>query len=213
MNRLIYLLQLENEMTIPRLKKVYRILCKKTHPDITKGSDSKFIELRREYEEAFAIISKGETAGPVKEENTEKKTAPVPENLREAVMEKLYQYSLKVLSPESEDILLELIRLTQTYNPDVHEILKSYYEVFFKRFHYWKHNGLIFFAHNLVIASIRQLFYYYSFSLPHYRTVLTSYLSDVPKRSKRLDPEQQRILNGIAEWLGQELDRERIILL
>jgi hypothetical protein len=215
MNKLINLLQLENELTIPRLKKVYRILCKKTHPDITKGPDSKFIELRKEYEEAYAIISNLKTvpADPEKEAPAAKKKEPAPEKLREAVMENLYLYSLKVLSPESEDILLDLIHLTESYNSEVHEILKSYYQVFFKRIKYWRHNGLVFYAHNLVISSIRQLFYYYSLSMPHHRTVLLSYLNDVPKRSKRLEAEQQRVLNGLAEWLWQEMDGEKIVLL
>jgi hypothetical protein len=45
MNRLISILQVENNCTIARLKQLYHALSKKTHPDLTKGSDDVFLKL------------------------------------------------------------------------------------------------------------------------------------------------------------------------
>jgi hypothetical protein len=56
MNRLIALLQMEKECSLGHLKRLYRTLTKTTHPDLVRGTGERFLELRRDYEEAMALL-------------------------------------------------------------------------------------------------------------------------------------------------------------
>ena len=62
MNRLISLLKMENDCSVMQLKRLYRTLTKTTHPDLVPGSTKDFLRLRRDYEEAVALLQGQEAA-------------------------------------------------------------------------------------------------------------------------------------------------------
>jgi hypothetical protein len=206
MNKLIDFLNAENNVTIERLNQVHRLLCKKLHPDITKKSGERFLNLQREYEEAFGILSgiQGSVTDGKKTDTSENKDR-IFGNPRETVLSYLYLYSLKLFSRDGNIILLKLIDASKEYDDKVHSLLEDYNRVFYETRNTWQNDGNIFYAHNMLIASIKQLFYFYSIPLKHHKTLLITYLSDIGKMMKKLSAEQRSILTGMAAWIKNEM--------
>ena len=207
MNSLIETLSAEGNVTLARLKQLFRQLSKETHPDIAGGSEERFIRLRNEYEQALDAILSGGLAELQTEE-----TALSPSEIREEILENLYFFALKVFGSDSEKYLFRMMELAKDSDPDLAMLLRAYYENFYYQFDSWIHNGIVFYAHNLWISSVRQLFLYYSQSNPRYRTILTAYLSELPKRAQRLGSEREHILLQLGKWLEREMDGEIIRL-
>jgi hypothetical protein len=134
-------------------------------------------------------------------------------NSRKKVLEQLYLYALKFFGKDSEKVLLNLIDVTKNYRPDIALHLEAYHELFIKTFYYWKSDGNIFYTHNLLIASIKQLFYYYSFSMARYKNLLSVYLGDMEKRSQKLSSRQSEILQKLAHWLLEEAEKEKVFVM
>jgi hypothetical protein len=206
MNRLIAFLKNENNLSIARLKQLYRLLSKKTHPDLVKGAPEQFVRLRKDYEEALQILR---SHGPANMGISGGNRDP-GKNVREQVLSGLYLYALKFFSSESKAAILRLIEAAYPYDSRIHELLKSYYAEFFRQFHAWQHDGDVYYTHNLFIASIKQLAYHSSFGMPRHRKLLHEYLDDLRRRALKLEPKQARILQSLADWLEDEGEKPRI---
>jgi len=200
------LLQVENNLTITRLKQLYHVLSKKTYPDLTKGTDAVFLKLHKEYEKALEILGRDKYR-----ENTRLDHEPSKiQNPCKTVLQFLYVYAIKFYGSDAESVLLKLIRASEIYSPVVHNLLQSYYKVFFKTFHDWHRTASIYYTHNIFIASIKQLFYYYSLNIPLHKRLLFVYFDDLKRRSARLNSRQQKVLLDAAEWLKREVDKDKI---
>lgn len=211
MNRLIEILKKEKNVTPEKLKRIYRKLCKQTHPDTAKGTHDDFIRLRKEYEEALKALPSIH-AGLKNNINSELPHPDAHVNVREAVMEKLYLFSMRLFGSDGESALLELIEAADHYRKDVSELWNAYYASFYKTRKKWMDSGDVFYTHNLFISSIKQLFYYYSGSSERYKVLLLTFLQDLEKRMDNLDEEQARVIRGLSEWLRQEAELEKIVL-
>lgn len=205
MNRLLEILKREGRPTAERLKQIYRQLCKKTHPDTENGTHEEFIQLRREYEEALTAVMKGRVPA-------ERKTLTSSE-AREIFLEKLYLFSMRLFGSDGEQTLNELIGAAGDYRKDVQILWTDYQKSFYQTRKQWADSGEVFYAHNLLIMSIKQLFYYFSLSRERYRTLLFNYLADLrEKYSKKLDAERTELLKRMAVWLQEEADGEKTAL-
>lgn len=194
-NRLIELLQKENNLTEKRLKAVFRRLCKETHPDMKPGRSRQFVALRRDYEEALSII-RGRRATP---------QAPDP-RLREKILANLYQYCVKELTRESEPLLLAMIRRMKKYDAKVAALWEGYYREFYRTSSAWISDGAVFYAHGHLIAAIKQLFYFYSARADRHRRLFFNYCADLEKRVQRIDGQRAAIIRDIVQWLKKEID-------
>ena len=127
-------------------------------------------------------------------------------------MENLYLYAVKFYGSDSEKILDKMILFSQSYQDDIHKMFCEYKGVFFKTFNLWRDSGNVYYAHNLFIASIPQLFFYYSYSIPRYKILLTAYLGDIEILSKKLDSGQGLILVNLADFLRKESENEKVLI-
>lgn len=206
MNRLIEILKKGKDVSPAALKKLFRRLCRETHPDTATGTHEAFIRLRGEYEEAIKILPSARADN--------RKTPSVElsrEDARESVLENLYLYSMRLFGADGEATLLELIESAQFYRKDVRDLWHSYYLTFYRTREKWMDDGNIFYTHNLFILSVKQLFYYYSGS-DRYKRLLTAYLGDLEKRLDKLDDTRSKVIRGLSDWLREEAELEKIFL-
>jgi curved DNA-binding protein CbpA len=200
MNHLLSILRLENKLTQSRLKQLYRILSKKTHPDSENGSDEQFIHLKKEYEEAMDVLSDQDKKNTFLKRN-EFKQDP---NIRTKILKYLYLYSIKIFSKEAEAILLQLIQFSKSYKQDIYDLLRSYHKSLYCTYHQWLSNEKIYYSHNLFISSVKQLYYYYEFSLPRHKTLLYTYAEELGQKAAKLDKVISNTLIGMMDWLKEE---------
>jgi len=213
MNRLLALLRLEDNLTPGRLKQLYRRLSKKTHPDLAPGAHEDFVRLRGDYEEALGLLGDGlpgATACPVA---AVRPGARREGSGREAVLRLLYQYSVRFYGRDSAGILSSLQRAARSYSPALHALLAAYRECFLERFSAWAADGRIYYAHNLFIASVKQLIYWHSLGILRHRTLLRAYLQELRARARRIAPDKARILLRLADWLQEESEKAGIRVL
>jgi hypothetical protein len=211
-NRLIGLLEIENDLTVGRLKKVYRALCKRTHPDLAGGLPAHFVELRREYEEALEILTGRTRSRHPSVHGAAAASAPwtVPAgDPRTRVLHLLHLYAVRFYGSDSGRILSALTGACRVYDAEVHSMLLEYWKVFFDGFHSWVRSGIVYYTHNLLIASIMQLGYCRSISQGRHGILLAAYLQDMEKRAGKLPEEQRRILASFGSWLRREAAMEK----
>ena len=192
-----------------RLKQLYRAHTKKTHPDLAGGSSEDFLMLREDYEEALSILWNRASI----ESQDLATEQPNGMDVREELMRYLYLYSVRFCGSDSVITLIRILELSVRYKASVHRLSRFYYRSIFADFHSCRHDGDVYYTHNLFVAAIKQLIYYYSYSLERHRRRLFVYLEDLRKRSKRLDSKRAKILCGLADRLEQEVAEERIHIL
>lgn len=209
MNRLLTILHSQSDLSPAKLKQVYRDMCKRTHPDMASGSHEDFIQLRQEYEEALSELQGTDiSAGQKKSAGPETS----PSDAREAALEKLYLFSIRLFGSDGEETLMGLIKALGSYRKDVQALWTDYYKLFYKDRKKWMDDGDVFYSHNLFVASVKQLFYYYSYATERYRMLLQTFLEDLEKRAPKIGAEQMRVLRGIGKWLLEEADLEKVAL-
>ena len=202
MNQLLAMLKKENNHTLPRLKQLYRVMSKETHPDTDGGSEVKFIKLKRDYEEALSLIEKQQ---PIPDLELKPGSAG-NKNLRERVLDQLIMFALKVFTSEGDIHLRNLIELTSEYSREVHEQLKIYSEILYNSYHAWMSDGSVYYPHSLFIAAIKQLTYYRELSHPRYKKLVFSYAEDLKAKVDKLKPERAAVLLRLMSWLKAETD-------
>lgn len=211
MNRLLGLLDYEKDRSVARLKRIYRALCKRTHPDLSRGPDAGFVELRREYEEALRILAAPAPAG--RPAGMARGPGAGSADPRTRTLRLLYLYAVRFYGSDSGRILASLTEACRAYDPGVHAVLLEYRRVFFDGFADWRRSGPVYYTHNLLIASIMQLFYHFSFSPPRHGTLLAAYLGDMGKRAGVLSQERRRVLASFGAWLLAEAGGEKVKVL
>ncbi len=210
MNQLIEFLRRENNFTVARLREVYRTLCMQTHPDRRRGSDEGFKRLQREYDGALAELARATMDRGRQEDGP--RARPSPADSRRAALEKLYLYAVRFYGKESDRLMAELITAAMAYDQGLASLLRSYTEEFLSSFHAWESEGLTYYTHCVLIAAVKQMFYYFSMGLPHQRRLFLVLLRDLETRAQGLSPERRAALVGLAGWLRSEGQKERVSL-
>ena len=199
MNRLLALLELENDPTPRRLTQLYRQLTKKAHPDLASGSHEAFLRLRREYEEAVRALRAAPRRAPRSGAQAGTRGG------REAVLELLYRYAVRFYGKDSDGILARLIEAARGYDSALCTLLEAYRESFPGQFHAWVAEGTTYYAHSLFIACAKQLAYLHSFGIPRHRVLLADYLAQLRgARARRLPAGKAAVLDRLADWLERE---------
>jgi len=211
-NELLGLLERNGPPTVQRLKRLYRRLTKKAHPDLTRESHEAFVRLHRSYEEALRLLSQPaqprQTAPPGSKAGKRGQGPEIP--LRLAVLKTLYRYALKFNGVETQGVFATLLELAKQYRSDVHADLLTYEKIFLQTYGAWRGDGTVYYAHGLWIACIRELAYYLSFGQARYLTLLKAYRKDLAKRSERLRADQGQNLRRLGQWLLEEAHGEKI---
>ncbi|OHD55580.1 MAG: hypothetical protein A2Y33_00940 [Spirochaetes bacterium GWF1_51_8] len=207
MNNLIELLRESGDMTLAGLKKLYRALCKKTHPDTGGGDDGGFIRLREEYEDAVVFLRARMSDIDGLSDSGIGYSTP-----REELMAKLYLYSLKIYSREGGALLDEMIAAAEGYDPETMEILKSYRDIWIADFENWRGDFRRFNTHNLLISAVRQMFYFFTYGKELHKRSFFRIIEDAEKRTKYMDAAMGGALLEMAGWLRREIDGERVYI-
>ena len=202
MNQLINILQEENNLTLDRLKQLYRTLSKEVHPDRAGGSEVKFIQLKRDYEEALSLVGEKQPFPDLelKPGTTGKK------NLRDKVLDQLTMFAIKVFTSAGDVHLRNLIELSRDYQAEVYTQLVLYRELLYSTYPSWINDESVYYPHSLFIAAIKQLLYYRELSHPRYKKSIVTYAEDLKTKYKKLDPKPAAVLLYLMNWLKAEAD-------
>ena len=206
-NRLIREMLKDKGITSDNLKKIYRALCKKTHPDITGKNGNEFINLQREYEEARKYVVEFEGL------SAEKILKPryfLYKNLRDYVSYGLFSSRIRkhpVLKQRNEALLTEIIKLANLYSKEFMKIFLEYNRVHIKKLNEWSTEKKIKNAKRLFLSGINCfLDYEGNGNILSYRAS-KSYLYDCICELKLIGKgHTQNMLNDFCVWILKELE-------
>jgi hypothetical protein len=136
-NRLLKELLLKSEVTEENLKKIYRDLCKKTHPDITGKSGGAFNDLQKEYREAVKYLSDYES---ISSDKIRQPRMHLFKCLRDYVSYGLYASRIRnkpKLRQRNETLLKEIISMANIYDREFLGIFMEYNKVHVKKLNEW----------------------------------------------------------------------------
>jgi hypothetical protein len=200
MNVFIQILENEGEVSLPKLKHVFRAVSKRAHPDSGGGDGESFIRLRGEYEEAYRIIEEGSFA-------------PRPrlgrEEARRELLKRLYLYSIRVYAKAADALLAEMIALAGDYDEELRSLLRRYSRTMYGARKSWMRNARVYYAHNVFIIAIKQFFSYYNQGTLVAKNIFLGHRQAIEGWSGNIKPEYREILLGLYDWLRAELDKPR----
>ncbi|OHE71589.1 MAG: hypothetical protein A2Z99_20600 [Treponema sp. GWB1_62_6] len=203
-NALLELLDADGDRSIANLKRRFRQLCKETHPDLAGTGHEGFIALGAEYRVALAVLR----SGPKQEAA---RSDPSPADPRRTVLLALRTYAFRFWCGDSELLLERLMVAASAYDARRRRLLEAYKLEFLDSVHAWMAEGRVYYAHSLILAAVKQLFYFYGTGAARHRILLERYTSDAKKRAERLEDGRRSVLNGFAEWLLDEAGRPPVI--
>jgi hypothetical protein len=199
MNTFIQILENENDVSIKKLKQIYRIVSKKVHPDIISGSNEAFLKLKKEYEEAQEIIENGSY------QNTYTLNK---EEARIELLKHLYQFYLRVYSKKADIIMNDMIMLFRMYDVKIQKMIISYNDIMYKKHAEWKNDARTYYAHNVFLICIMQFFQCYNDGTQLPKRVFLGHRQAIEGWSANIKKEYRDILLELYDWLKMELDNK-----
>jgi hypothetical protein len=197
MNTFIQILENENDVSIKKLKQVFRIISKKVHPDLVNGNNESFIRLKNEYEEAYEIIAEGKYQQHKKLNK---------EEARIELLKNLYQFYLRIYSKKADMILDEMIRLAGIYDMKVKNCLITYKETMYKKHNEWKNDARIYYAHNVYLICIMQFFQCYNDNTKLAERIFLGHRQAIEGWAGNIRKEYKDVLLRLYDWLKDELN-------
>ena len=214
------------EISESELKRIYRNLCKETHPDLCGGEKDKFLKLQADYKEAITYIESlkqnykdhenvslfqfyyKKEADNLNHENI---------NPRLAFYDSLYRYTASGLhsaririKPELRErnisIISEVINWARFYDPVFIKLFIEYNKNHLRRFNEWLIEKKFVQAKNLFLKGLANFFTFQQQGLPGAQRTSQSYIEDAIYNLEQLNltPPQQAVLN-FCFWLKDEL--------
>lgn len=182
-NTLVQHLLAEGEISLARLKKIYRRLCKLTHPDLQQGSSQDFIQLREEYEEAKANLES------LAHHFTASHLKPSSHEFRKLFYEALRHYLAAGLSSarmrirsqvklRNQLILREVLNWAKLYKPSFIEPFVQYNRIYLRRFTDWQRQDDLKKAQRLLLYAMYNTIDYVLTASPQALRAVRSYLAD-----------------------------------
>jgi hypothetical protein len=213
-NSLVKRLIAEGNLSEEYLKKIYRRLCKITHPDLKKQDSVEFIRLKAEYEEAK------EHVGELKTYLIEKENTNV---LGDGDIRRMFYASLKHylaagldsmrirIKPEikkrNELILREVLYWAKLYKPSFIPVFLEYNRAYLRRFSEWQKRESLSKARRLFLFGFRESIRYEDTHSPRALYAARSYFSDCQSVLEILTPSAHgRAVAGFALWFSGELE-------
>jgi hypothetical protein len=200
MNSFIQILENENDISIKKLKHIFRIISKQTHPDTKNGNNESFLKLKIEYDEAYKIIEEGKY---IKGKVLNKEEA------RAELLKKMYHFSLKFYTRSADVLLNEMIELSRIYDHKVFEVFNDYNEVMYKNIKEWKRNKQIYYVNNVFLISIKQFFDYYNHGTIAKKNIFMGQRQVIEEWAWNTKSEYKEILLRLYDFLNDEIDNKR----
>lgn len=200
MNRLLSILEKNNRLSIESLRKLYRTLAVKCHPDVTKGSDSDFIRLQAEYDEALRHLGPKEFAQTNKIERNDAR----PQDARTEFLRMLYVHTVMYDGKDWKQLVPKLMKLAADYRKDVGVSVANYRKAFLDPSSDGKHRTFVLQTHKMLLDSIHQLAWYFENGLVQNKRLLMSNIEELSIRARDLDQEMGCALLGMCDFLRNE---------
>jgi hypothetical protein len=200
-NILIKLLKDENDISIKKLKQVFRTISKQVHPDITKNKQDYFIKLKRDFDEALAMIRDGRLRARERLNTND---------AREALLKNLYLFALKIFTKQADALLAKIIMVSADYDENINKLLRRYTDEFYGNREQWMHAASIYYSHNIFIVCIKQLFQYYNTGQKFHYQLFKGYKQAVDGWGRNIQENYKEILHELYLWLESELDKDPI---
>lgn len=210
-NTLLRILHSGEDFTLPALKRLYRILCKRTHPDLA-GNTEKFQTLQLEYEEALQYLE------ALQDYRQHLGNMDIQE-LRRSLYMSLHQYTVSGLhsfrirlKPELKSrntaIIRDVLYWANLYDSRLVPIFARYNQFTFQNFVEWERDRFFRKGRRLFLQGLRSAFEFQrSNSHKALRTAL-SYLKDAEYILNLLgrNPVSSTVFD-FAHWLASDLVR------
>jgi hypothetical protein len=202
MNPIIELLASKGRVDVAGVKRIYRQMCRATHPDALTvhhgggvegecgkaGSGDRFLALRESYEEALDIARRAKASA------TEEPTG------FSSPLGALTSFLYRLKSRSDPDAAEEALRYLARVAPDLALACEDIRRVKRSR---WPPNDIL----TILDNGARQLEFYLACRIPHYRAIFESYLRELRSASRSTDADSSKAVTRIAAWLEEELDR------
>jgi len=201
-----------NDFSEKTLKKIYRRLSKKFHPDLSNKSGDEFVKLQKDYEEAKEFIKNLKFDVSFVKDNDKENIDP-----RAEFYDKLYYYtvsglhSIKIrikpkLKERNDKIIEQVLYWAEKYNPLFIPIFKEYNKIFFIPLNEMEVAKKIYRAQKLMIKGLYFFFDYQKNGLESYKNIAISYIEDSLYELKLLDySDYQKSIVDFAEFILKEL--------
>jgi hypothetical protein len=190
--------------TFDRLRRLYRGLAMKAHPDISRRSHDQFVRLQIAYEEALTVLSRKRSESINMTQHGDSTPEQSQATARAAVLRSLYRYALKFNGREAEQVFSLLLQQSKRYRPETHEDLREYGSLFRNTYSTWRGDVTIYDAHGAWIAAIVELARYLSDGWSGYRNLMEQYIAELERKARSLEEHQETLLLRLAAWLTEE---------
>lgn len=196
MNRLLASLEKADRLSVDSLRRLYRTLAVQCHPDASTGSETEFVRLQLEYEEALRYLLSQQ---PKPTAARQKATNP-----REEFLRALYHYSVVYGTKNWHEYVAPLIKLAAAYDKGLAKLLAEYRDVFLKELTGGGHKTFLLQTHEMLLAAVKTLAWLYENDLEHDRKMLNSYLDALTQRAGGLKDRLGNVILGTCQFLQRE---------
>lgn len=208
-NSIIKRMVAEKDMSEKSLKKIYRRLCKITHPDLKNVNSDEFVLLQNEYEEAKKYLNQLKVyfssygINPMLSREEIKKQFYL--SLKHYTIAGLHCVRIRI-KPEIRRrnalILKEVLFWAKLYNSEFIPIFLKYNRAYFRRFNQWKKRNLFMLAQRQFQRGLRFCFDYVTGGNTRTFHTTVSYLKDAIYNLQFADHDSITVsLLDFAQWL------------
>ena len=195
MNMFISLMEEDGIVNVGRLKHIYRLFSKRFHPDASKDEGHHFVKMHNDYEEALKLLESGEY---------ERKQHRNGGDVRTALLKDLYLFSMKIFTKKADSLLSEMIDQAKRYDRNVEDLLLRYQDLLYRKHELWRSNGKTYYAHNVLMICIKQLFIYYNHKTENQLRIFRGYRQALQGWTYSLEDSQKHVLEDFFDWLEKE---------
>jgi hypothetical protein len=200
MNKLLSILEKDNRLSIDSLRRLYRALAVRCHPDVTKGSGADFIRLQSEYDEALKYLAVHKFTQGSRIETSSGRS----QDARTEFLRVLYLHTVTYDGKGWKQLVPKLIRLAADYRKDVGVLVANYKRAFLDPSSGGSHRTFIAETHKILLDSIHQLAWCFEKNLAQNKRLLMSNLRELTMRARDLDQEMGSALLGMCDLLKNE---------
>lgn len=213
-NSIVKRLIVEGDISAVQLKKIYRRLCKMTHPDLQKEDGAEFILLKEEYEEALANLDALKSHLGTNADSS----VLSPVDIRRMFYDALRHYLAAGLSSvrmriktdvkaRNELILREVVSWANLYKPSFIPVFLEYNKAYLRRFADWQRRDNLLKAQKLFLSGVYNITDYQTNNSPQALRAGRSFFSDCFNYLDSLAPSiAVNALRGIAVWFSGEME-------
>ena len=204
MNRLIATLTDKNQLTVGALRRLYRRLAVRSHPDAPHGSEAAFVRLQEEYDEALGWL--------LSREADRAKQRCRGGDAREQFLRMLYLYAVGYGSKNWRKFLAELIEVAFEYSDVAGKLFADYHDAVVPALNKKDYLTYLHHAHRILLSSISTLAWLFENDSTFDRRLLKSYLDDLSERGKKLEGKVGSVLLRMSQLLEKEAEGGRVSL-